>query len=86
MFYSATLLDPFPFDWARISAIALTGAVSFGLAYLSGARFKEPWDTDRLRFRQIILKPPLIIWVIFVLVMCAQVATVLDTLHWIQKK
>jgi hypothetical protein len=62
MLYSAVLLDPLPYDWGRISAVALSAVASCMFAYLSSSRFKGSADTKRLRSGQILSKPPFVVW------------------------
>jgi len=86
MFYSATLLDPFPFDWARISAVGLTGGVSCAFAYLSSSRFRGSTDTKRLRLIQIIAKPPFVVWITVFGIIALQLTSGLAMLYQANKR
>jgi len=66
MFYSATLLDPLPFDWVRVSMILLTGIVSCVLAYTSSARFLGGTERNAIKWKQVLLKPPFLVWFVAV--------------------
>jgi hypothetical protein len=63
MFYSATMLDPFPFDWSRVTAILLTGIVSAVLAYISAAGFNRRVKHESRTWKRLVLRPPLLVWV-----------------------
>lgn len=86
MLYSATLLAPIPFGFARISVIMVVAAASFALAYLSSTRFKSPAETEPLRFKQIIVKPPLVVWSVVALVIAFQLVNGLLMLSLANKK
>lgn len=75
MLYSATLLDPLPFDSLRFSAIGLTAVASCALAYLSSAQFKSDAEIDGLRLRQIIAKPPFVVWITVVVIIALHLAS-----------
>ena len=77
MLYSATLLAPVPFGFARISVIVLIAVASFALAYASSSRFKSSAETKPLRLRQAIAKPPFIIWIVAVVVIAFQLGNAL---------
>jgi hypothetical protein len=86
MFYSATLLAPIPFGFARISVIVVIAVASFALAYASSSRFKNPAETEPLRFRQVIVKPPFVLWIIVVVVIAFQLGNGLLMLSLANKK
>jgi len=75
MFYSATLLDPLPFDWVRITSILSTGLISFALAYLASAHFQDTPKASHLTPKQMLLKPPFLIWIAVVVVTTVQLAS-----------
>lgn len=74
MLYSAVLLDPFPYDWVRISGVALTAALSLGFAYVSNSRFRRQNDSSRLSFKQTVFRLPLVVWGAAVVVIVIQLA------------
>jgi hypothetical protein len=86
MLYSATLLAPVPFGFARISVIVLIAAASFALAYESSSRFKSPAETTPLRFKQVIAKPPFVIWIVAVVVIAYQLGNASLILSLANKK
>lgn len=86
MLYSATLLAPVPFGLARISIIVVIVGASFTLAYASSSRFKSPAETTTLRFKQVIAKPPFLIWIVVVVVIAFQLGNVLLMLSLANKK
>lgn len=63
MFYSATMLDPLPFDWVRVTAILLTGTVSGGFAYISSVRFHRRAKHNALTWKRLVVKPPFLVWI-----------------------
>jgi len=75
MLYSATLLAPVPWGLIRISCILFTAAASCALAYLASSHFKNPAETKHLLFKQLIAKPPFIIWIIAVVIIALQLAS-----------
>ena len=86
MLYSATLLDPFPFDAARISAIGLTAAVSCACAYFSSSRFKDSADTKSLGPIKIISKPPFVVWLTVVVIIALQLTNGLVMMYLVNKR
>jgi hypothetical protein len=86
MLYSAVLLDPFPYDWSRISAVALTAVVSCMLAYLSSSQFRNPGEINRLRLTQILAKPPFVVWITIIAIIALQLANRLMMLISVGKK
>jgi uncharacterized membrane-anchored protein len=75
MLYSAALLAPIPFGLVRIGVIVVVAAASFALAYVSGSRFKNSKETKSLRFKQVIVKPPFIVWLAVVAIITFQFAS-----------
>lgn len=86
MLYSAVLLDPFPYDWSRIGAVASTVVFSGVFAYLSSSRFKIPGDIKRLRLIQILAKPPFVVWITIVVIIMLQLINRLAILYLANKK
>ena len=62
MLFSAALLVPIPFGWARTSCIIATLAVSFALAYSSSLQYAKRNARTKPRLRNLLLKPPFIVW------------------------
>jgi len=74
MLYSATLLAPIPFGFERIGIIAFLATASCACAYLASSRFKQLPRTERLPFKQILIKPPFIVWITVVVIISVQLA------------
>jgi hypothetical protein len=66
MFYSATMLDPLPFDWVRITSILVTGAISGAFAYVSSSSLSGRAKREALTWKQLVIRPPFIIWIVAV--------------------
>jgi len=75
MLYSATLLAPVPFGFVRITSIVLVAAASYAFAYLASSHFKSPAETRHLSFKQVIAKPPFLIWITVVVIITLQLAS-----------
>lgn len=86
MLYSATLLAPVPFGFARISVIIVIAAASFALAYSSSSRFKSPAEAKPLRFKQVIARPPFVIWIVVVVIISFQLANGLIMVYLANRK
>jgi hypothetical protein len=81
MFYSATMLDPLPFDWVRVTSILSTGLISCALAYLASDPLQDPAKASDLTRKRMLLKPPFLIWIAVVVVTIAQLASDLMMLY-----
>jgi len=86
MLYSAALLAPVPFGFARISEIVVIAVASFALAYASSSKFKNPAETEPLRFKRVIAKPPFVIWIVAVVVIVFQLGNALLRLSLANQK
>ncbi len=72
--YSATLLAPIAWGFARIGSIIFVAAASCAFAYMASSRFKSPLETKRLSFKQVIAKPPFVVWITVVAIITLQLA------------
>ncbi|WP_188757836.1 hypothetical protein [Edaphobacter acidisoli] len=86
MLYSATLLAPIPFGFVRSSGIVFAAAASFAFAYLASSRFGRSAEANRLSFKQIILKPPFVIWILAVAVITLQLMSALLMVYLSSRK
>jgi len=73
--YVQTLLAPGPFNTEAITTIGLLATVSCAFAYLSSSLFRyQAADTKPLRLRQVIAKPPFVVWIVVVVIISVQLA------------
>jgi hypothetical protein len=86
MLYSATLLAPVPFGFVRIGSIIFFAAASCTFAYLASTGFKSPTETRSPSLKQVILKPPFVIWIIAVVIISLQLAEGLLMVYLANKK
>ena len=86
MLYSAVLLMPGSFNWVAITMIGFIASVSCAFAYFSSSRFKDPANIKRLRLRQVICKPPFVVWFTVVGVILLQLGDGLYMLYLVNKK
>ncbi len=79
MLFSATLLAPVPFGFARIGSIVLFAAVSFASAYFASFRLEVLRNFKGVSFKQVITKPPMVVWAIVVAIIFCLLASGLLT-------
>ena len=86
MLYSATLLAPIPFGFARIGTILLCAVASYAFAYFASSHLEGPEEDKHLSFKRVVFKPPLIIWILVVVIIMLQLASGLMMVYWANKK
>jgi hypothetical protein len=86
MLYSATLFAPVPFGLARVGSIVLSAAASLAFAYFASSHLEGPEEDKHLSFKRVIFKPPLIIWILVVVIIMLQLASGLMMVYLANKK
>lgn len=86
MLYSATLLAPVPFGFVRIGCILMLAAASCAFAYFAGSRLASSVETEQVRLKRVLSKPPFIIWVIVAVVIVVQLANGLFMVYLANRK
>jgi hypothetical protein len=85
MLYSAALLAPIPFGFARIGGILLAGSASFAFAYFATSRSGSSVEAKRISFKGAFSRPPFIVWFIVVAIIMLQLANALYMVHLANK-
>jgi hypothetical protein len=60
--YNGVLLDPFPFDFLKVTLVVTFFAISGLCAYFSSSQFREPSHVATMPLRELATKPPLGLW------------------------
>ena len=81
MLYSATLLAPIPFGFTRVSMIVLCASASAFFAYVASSRSRRAQQAKRQPFKEIIFKPPFMMWVVVIAIIMMQLANSLQTVY-----
>lgn len=74
MLYTATLLAPIEFGFIRIGIALVLLIASCGLAYLASFRLDRPAEINHYSFKQVIVKPPFVVWIVVVSIILLELA------------
>jgi hypothetical protein len=86
MLYSATLLAPIPFGFARISIILVLAFGSYACAYIASSQFGNTAEANRFSFKRVMTRPPFLIWIVAFVIITVQLASGLTMVYLAHQK